>query len=97
MQTYNTSFEESDGTHPVPTIIIGITYNKAGKHKEKVYRQITMVDNLFQVIAARMCFKKMKNYNHDCCYTTKPIEYFIMRFRGKIRVLRVHSDIKMFI
>lgn len=35
MQTYNTSFEESDGTHPVPTIIIGITYNKAGKHKEK--------------------------------------------------------------
>ena len=41
-------------------------YNKTGKHKEKIYSQVTVIDNLFQVIAAGMRFQQMKSDYSAC-------------------------------
>ena len=79
MQTDNTPLEESTDAHPAPAVVIGITDNKTGKHKEKIYRQVTVIDNLFQVIAAGMRFQQMKSDYHYGSYATKPVEYLVMR------------------
>ena len=70
MQTDDTAFKESTDAHPVPAIIIGIADYEARKHKEKVYGKITVIDNLREMAATRMCFEKVKGYDHNSGYTT---------------------------
>ena len=79
MQTNYTPLEESTDTHPIPTVVISITDNKTGKHKEKIHRQITVIDKLLQMTAAGMCFQQMESDNHYRGYATKPVKNFIMR------------------
>ena len=70
MQADDTAFEESADTHPVPAVIIGITDYKARKHKEKVDGKIAVVNDLCEMVATRMCFKKMEGYDHNSCHST---------------------------
>ena len=60
-------------------IVVSIYLPDSGKHKEKIYRQVTVIDNLFQVIAAGMRFQQMKSDYHYGSYATKPVEYLVMR------------------
>ena len=59
MQADDTAFEESTDTHPVPAVIIGITDYKARKDKEEVDGKIAVINDLCEMVATRMCFKKM--------------------------------------
>ena len=79
MQADDTAFEESADTHPVPTVIIGITDYKARKHKEEVDGKIAVINDLCEMVATRMCFKKMEGYDHNSCHSTQSIQDFIMR------------------
>lgn len=78
MQTDDAAFEKRPQSHTVPTVVVGITDNKTGQHKEEVYGQIAMIDDLFQMIAARMSFKHVKDYHHDSSYTAQAVQNFIM-------------------
>src|SRR5579862_2307317 len=74
-----TKFEKVANTHFAPAVIIGIGHNKTRKDKEKIYGEITVIDDLIQM-TCRMRFKKMKRHDHDGGNPTKSVEDQVVRF-----------------
>ena len=84
MQAHDSSLEKSPQSHFAKAVVVGIAYHIAGKQKEEVDGQITMVDYLLGRTFG-ISLKEMKSDYHHGGHATKPVENFISRFRSKVR------------
>ena len=79
MQAYHPALDELLDPHLPPAVVISVADHEPGQDKEKIDRQITMIDILIQM-AGRVSLKNVEPYHHDGRYPTQPVENMIMRF-----------------
>ena len=58
-----------------------------------IHRQITMVDDLRQMVAARVRLQQMERHDRQGRYATQAVEYLIVGLGGEIDRLCIHVEI----
>lgn len=76
MEPYQPSFEESSYRHPVPPVVVGISYYESGEDEEKVHGEISVIDNLL-CRSRGICLKKMEKNHQHRCHPAQPVENLV--------------------
>ena len=93
MQADDAPLEEGAQRHAVPTVVVGIAYHEARKHEEEINGQIAVVDDLHQMVAARMGLEQVEDDYHQRGYATQAVQYLVVRLRSKVSGLCLHENV----
>ena len=72
LQSNESDFEKIAYGHFAPAVIISITNHKARKQKEKINRQIPVIDDLVKPTRG-VCFHNMKSDHHNSSHSSQTI------------------------
>lgn len=75
--------EKCGQVHPVPSVIVCVADDESGKHEEKVYGEITVVQYLI-CRTLGIGFQQMECYYKHRCDPPESIQNFVSRFRCQI-------------
>ena len=81
LQAYQPPPEEILHRHLFPpAVVVGITHHEPGENKEKVHRQVAVVE-LLVVGAGSKRLEDMVSYHDDGCHAAQTVQDAVMGFR----------------
>src|SRR5450432_252829 len=91
LQTNQPTFIEIPLRHFTPAIVVRVRHHESRQQEKEVYRQITMINNLFKTISTRKSFEYVENNNQDGSHTTQSVKDLVMTFRIGINCKIFHD------
>lgn len=79
MQADKTALEKFRYRHLFPPVVVSITDDEAGKDKEKIDRQIAVIDPLVEMAGCEG-FEQVETYDRKGGYSPQSVENVVMGF-----------------
>ena len=82
MKAHQPPLAEVPQGHVSPAVVIGVSDDETGQHKEEVHGQVTVVDDLIRVEleVPGAAFKHVEQNHHDSGYPAETVQSGVVRF-----------------